>query len=162
MKRWIYSKSTEGYSEVTYDNASKIHASIESESLLNEVQNWARNWRTSRFRKFEKSNLYLEHHSIQSLINNYIKYFNQNVSDYGDGFATDWDPDDTMDILYKNGTLRTVSPDWDDGTKKIKVDGIDSIILNGGWGTAFAGPSIMFEDYTVYDDIPDIRVEFAD
>ena len=66
-----------------------------------------------------------------------------------------------MDILYKNGTTRTINPDWDEGTKLIRTDGIDSIIVNGGWGTAFAGPSIVIEDYTVYDDIPDIRVNFG-
>lgn len=139
-----------------------IRASSESASILDEVKNWARNWRTSRFRKFEKDNLYLEHHSIQSLINNYVKYFNRNVAEYGDGFATDWDPDDTMTILYKDGSTREINPQWDEGVKKIKIDGIDSIIVNGGWGTAFAGPSITFEDYTVYDDIPDIRVTFTD
>lgn len=139
-----------------------VYSTTESEDLLEEVLSFIKG-RTKKFKKFEKGQyIYLEKHSLQSMYNNYIKYFNQNVSDYGDGFAADWDPDDTMDILYKNGTIRTLNPQWDDGTKKIKMDGIDSIILNGGWGTAFAGPSITAEDYTVYDDIPDIRIEFAD
>ena len=131
-----------------------------SEDLLNEIQNWARNWRISKFSKFEKEGIYLEHHSIQSFINNYIKYFNENVDDYGNGYEADWDPDDTMTILYKDGSVREVNPQWDEGNRKIKIDGIDSIILDGSWGTAFAGPSITFEDYTVYEDIPDIRVTF--
>ena len=131
-----------------------------SEDLLNEIQNWARNWRISKFSKFEKEGIYLEHHSIQSFINNYIKYFNENVDDYGNGYEADWDPDDTMTILYKDGSVREVNPQWDEGNRKIKIDGIDSIILDGSWGTAFAGPSITFEDYTVYEDIPDIRATF--
>ena len=140
-----------------------IHSATEDtdkSDLLERVQKFA-SGRVHKFKKFEDGYLYLEHHSLQSLINNYIRYFNENVKEYANGFETDWDPDDTMDILYKNGTIRTVNPDWDEGTKLIRTDGIDSIIVNGGWGTAFAGPSIVIEDYTVYDDIPDIRVNFG-
>ena len=137
-----------------------IRCSEESQSLLEEVERWARG-RVHRFKKFEKDNLYLEHHSIQSLINNYIKYFNINVAEEGDGFASDWDPDDVMHILYKNGTVRDIGIGWDEGTRKISTDGIDSIIVSGSWGDAFAGPSIIFRDETVYDDLPDIRVDFS-
>lgn len=137
-----------------------IRCSEESQSLLEEVERWAQG-RVHRFKKFEKDNLYLEHHSIQSLINNYVKYFNRNVAEEGDGFAADWDPDDVMHILYKNGKIRTISPDWDEGIRKISTDAVDSIIVDGSWGTAFAGPSIVFRDETVYDDIVDIRVDFS-
>ena len=132
----------------------------DTEKLLTEIQLWAKG-RTKKFKKFEKGRfVYFEKHSIEDMIRNYIKYFNRNVGEYGDGFAADWDDDDWMDILYKNGKVRSINPSCDEGTKRISTDGIDSIILNGSWGTAIAGPSITFEDYTVYPDIPDIRAEF--
>ena len=65
-----------------------------------------------------------------------------------------------MVILYKNGKTREVSPEFDDGDKLISTDRIDSIILDGSWGTAFAGPHITFRDETTYDDIIDIRADF--
>lgn len=133
----------------------------DSETILQEITNWAQNWRTVKFKKFEKYGLYLEKHSLQSMYNNCIKYFNRNISEYGNGFAADWDPDDYMIILYRDGSIREVNDQWDEGTQKIKTDGIDSIILDGSWGTAFAGPHIAFEDYTTYEDIPDIRVTFS-
>lgn len=145
------------YKQMKEDEA----ANIDSSDVLLEVQAWAHNHRIKGFQKFEKYGIYLEKHSIEDLIRSYIKYFNQNIREGENGFASDWDDDDTMDILYKDGHVRTINPQWDDGTKKISVDNIDSIILNGGWGTAFAGPSITFEDYTVYDDIIDIRPEFT-
>lgn len=132
-----------------------------SEDILEEVREWASNYRTKRFQKFEKYGIYLEKHSIEDFIRSYIKYFNQNIHEGGNGFDSDWDSDDTMDILYKNGKVRTINPEFDEGTKRISIDNIDSIILNGGWGTAFGGPSIDFEDYTVYDDVIDIRPEFT-
>lgn len=102
----------------------------------------------------------IEKHSVDSLIRNYIKYFNRNVAEEGDGFAADWDEDDWMSILYNNGTVREINPVTDDGTKKIRTDGINSIIVDGSWGTAVAGPCLLAEDYTVYEDIPDIRITF--
>lgn len=135
--------------------------SKDSEDVLYEVRMWAANHRIKGFQKFEKYGIYLEKHSIEDLIRSYIKYFNQNIREGGNGFDSDWDDDDTMDILYKDGTVRTINPSWDEGTEKISIDNIDSIILNGGWGTAFAGPSIEFEDYTTYDDIIDIRPQFS-
>lgn len=137
-----------------------VYAS-ESELLLDQVNKFIDNPRVRKFKKFEKGLLLLEKHSIQDLINNSIRYFNQNVDEYGDGFATDWDPDDWMSILYKNGKILEVNPECNDGTKKISTDNIDSIILDGSWGTAFAGPHIEAEDYTVYEDIPDIRIQFS-
>lgn len=137
-----------------------IRSAQTTDNLIDEVILWASK-PVRGFSKFEKDGLLLEHHSINSLYNNYIKYFNRNVREEGNGFASDWDSDDFMYILYKNGSVREINPDADEGTKAIKTDGIDSIIVDGGWGTAFAGPSITFEDYTVYDDIPDIRVEFS-
>ena len=128
-------------------------------SILEEVENFAKG-RTKGIKRFDKHGMYFEKHSIESLIRNYIRYFNQNVKEYGDGFATDWDPDDWMHILYKDGSTRDINPETDEGTKRIKIDGIDSIIVDGSWGTAFAGPSVVFEDYTYYDDIPDIRATF--
>ena len=137
----------------------QITSSTDSSNLLDKIERWAK-VRPQGFRKFESDGIYLENHSKQSLIDNYLKYFNRNVAEYGDGYAADWDSDDFMYILYNDGTIRELSPSVDEGNKKVKLDGINSIILDGGWGTAFAGPCIAFEDYTFYPDIPDIRVTF--
>lgn len=136
-----------------------IRSATDSTELLNRVNDFLQG-RTTNFRKFEEGNIYIEKHSIESMIKNYIKYFNRNVAEYGDGFAADWAEDDWMQILYKNGKVLEVNPLVNEGNKKIKTDGIDSIILDGSWGTAFAGPHVIAEDYTVYEDIPDIRLEF--
>lgn len=139
----------------------EIRASTESQQILHEIEQWA-DRRVHGFQKFEKYGLYLEHHSVEHLIKDYIVYFNRNVRELGNGFDADWDFDDKMIILYKNGRIREVNPefDYDDGTKFISRDYIDSIIVDGGWGTAFAGPSIIFRDETFYDDNIDIRVDF--
>ena len=133
---------------------------IDSTELLDKVNAFLQG-RTKGFKKFQEGNLYIEKHSIESLIRNYIKYFNRNIDEEGDGFAADWDDDDWMQILYKNGRIREVNPQVDEGNKKISIDGIDSIIVDGSWGTAFAGPHVQAEDYTVYEDIPDIRLTFS-
>ena len=140
-----------------------VQEEIESKTsgdILEEVKAWADNYRIKGYDKFEKYGLYIEKHSIQDLLSNYVKYFNRNVSDYGDGFAADWDDDDWMAIRYRDGKIREINPQSDDGKRKISVDNIDSIILTGSWGVAVAGPNIDWEDYTVYDDIVDIRPEF--
>ena len=136
-----------------------VTASESSTELLDRVNAFIQG-RTKGFKKFEEGNLYIEKHSVDSLIRNYIKYFNRNVTEEGNGFASDWDEDDWMSILYNNGTVREINPVTDDGTKKIRTDGINSIIVDGSWGTAVAGPCLLAEDYTVYDDIPDIRITF--
>ena len=136
----------------------KPEGEYRSEDILEMIEDWA-STRTQRFKKFEYGNLYLEKHSVQSLIDDYIKWFNRSVDDCGDGYDQ-WDSDDMMHILYNNGHIETIGYGWHDEDKKIKTDGINSIILSGGWGVAFAGPCITFEDATVYDDIIDIRVDF--
>ena len=142
MKRYIKSSTEAERSELIVELEKLAHTPVKG------------------FRKFEKDGVYFEKHSIQSMIKNYIRWYNENVREYGDGYATDWDPDDRMVILYKNGKMREIWPESDDGDKLIPLDGIDSIILDGSWGTAFAGPHIVFRDETVYDDIIDIRADF--
>lgn len=137
-----------------------VKSSSSSEEILEKVNNFLKG-RTKGFKKFEENNTYIEKHSINSLIHDYITYFNRNVDEYGDGFASDWDEDDWMRILYKNGKIREINPQVEEGNRKISTQGIDSIIIDGSWGTAFAGPSVVAEDYTVYDDIPDIRLTFS-
>lgn len=134
-------------------------ANTDTSYLVDQLTAWA-DGRTKKFKKFEHGMLYFEKHSIEDMIKNYIRYFNRNIRDYGNGYEADWDDDDWMTILYKDGRIREVNPQVDEGTKFISIDNIDSIILNGSWGTAIAGPHIKFEDYTVYDDVPDIRAEF--
>lgn len=133
--------------------------------------------RIRKFRKFEDGQFaYIERHTIQGIWNDYIKWFNQDVKDYGDGFQS-WDPDGMMHILYKNGKQITISPDFWPEDKRIPVDGIDSIIYDAGWGTAVAGPHVELVNYRevvdygkwgyrdveqrYYDD-DDIRAEFTD
>ena len=124
---------------------------------------------------FESDNCYIEHYSIERIIYDYIRCFNENVRDYGNGFETDWDDDAIMHILYKNGTVRCVSVGYDDGTKRIKTDGIEAVIYDSGWGTAYAGKCVIYNmretvDYGKwgykdieqrYNDFDDIRVGFA-
>ena len=144
-------------------------------SELNADLNRFMSGKVSKWRKFERGYTYLERHSLDSMIKNYIVYFNRNVKEEGDGFASDWDSDDWMSILYKDGTIRQINPQEDDGTRRIKLDGIDSIIVEGSWGTAFAGPHVQLynlretTDYGKwgykdieqrYLDDDDIRVDF--
>lgn len=121
---------------------------------------------------------HIEKRSIEDFIKWEIRYFNQNVSEYGYGFETDWDEDDAMSILYKDGSIRRVDVQWDDGKTKIKTDGIDSIILDASWGSAFAGPHVVIKNYREsvayrpedkygyksvkerYDDFDDLRLDF--
>ena len=130
-----------------------------------------------KLRTLKIGHCYLERRSIQDMYNLFIKYFNRDISEFGNGFE-EWDEDDTMHILYKNGQIRTISPQWDEGKKKISAENIDSIILNGSWGTAVAGPSIMiynmreqigykpedpwgYQDVEErYNDFDDIRADF--
>jgi hypothetical protein len=130
------------------------------EDILNDLEQLAHS-RIKGFKKYEKAGLYFEKHSLQSLWNSYLKYYNQNVAEYGDGYAADWQDDLKITILYKDGKIRELSPEWDEGNKKVSPDNIDSIIVDGSWGTAFAGPSITFRDETVYDDLIDIRADFV-
>ena len=117
--------------------------------------------------------------SIEEMIRNYVKYFNINVRECGYGFETDWDDDDWLYILYKDGTQRTINPAVDDGTKRIKLDGIDSMIIDGGWGSGYAGPHVEIVNYREgigykdvdkygyssveqrYNDADDLRLEFT-
>ena len=92
-------------------------------------------------RKFEENYIYVERHSLQSLINQYIRWWNKEIAEGGNGLDS-WDSDDTMHILYKDGHIRTISDQEDDGTRKISTDNIDSIIIDGGWGSAYAGPHV--------------------
>lgn len=131
---------------------------LTSEEVLAEVEKWD-NPRLQGHKSFEYGNTIIERHSIQSMINDYIRWFNQSVDDCGDGYDQ-WDTDDVMHILYNDGHMETIGPDWHDGNKKIKTDGINSIILYGSWGDAVAGPCIKWENNTYYDDIIDIRPDF--
>lgn len=130
--------------------------------------------RVNKLRKFEEGYNYLERHSVESLVNDYIRWYNRNISEGGNGLDS-WDSDDTMSILYKDGHIRTISVQDDDGTKKIATDNIDSIIVDGGWGTAYAGPHIKLYNYREavdygkwgykdvsqrYNDDDSIRVDF--
>ena len=83
----------------------------------------------------------MEKHSVKDLIENYVKPFNDDLKYRGDGFLY-WDPDQTIYILYKDSKSLIISPDSWDESKKIPTSGIDSIIVEGGWGTAVGGKNI--------------------
>ena len=116
----------------------------------------------------------IEKDSVKNLIEYYIKPFNDDLKAYGDGFLY-WDPDQTVSILYKGGKIINVSLDWWDESKRIPVSGIDSIIVDGGWGTAVGGKNIRLyntrEEWEYgkygyksvrsrYEDFNDIRADF--
>lgn len=72
----------------------------------------------------EKETLYLERDTKKSLVDNYLKYYN----DYGG------DEDTSIAVKYKDGTVV-----FDYDTERFKLTGIDTIIVEGGWGTTYSG-----------------------
>lgn len=69
-------------------------------------------------------NIYLEKATKKEIVNDYIKEYNAG-----------WTDDDTsIHILYKDGTYAS-SFDSD----KLKTTNIESVIVNGSWGTTFTG-----------------------
>lgn len=131
-----------------------------------------------KFKRYEDEHINIERMSLDEMIRNYVRWFNINVKECGYGFETDWDDDDWLYILYKDGTQRTINPSVDDGTKRIKVDGIDSMIIDGSWGSGYAGPHVRIVNYREavgyrdtdkygyssvtqrYNDMDDLRLEF--
>lgn len=124
---------------------------------------------------FDENLPYIEKSTIKALKWSYIDEYNKSVENYGDGFEF-YDPDQTITILYKDGSALFVSPDWTDGSKKIPTSNIDTIIVDSGWGSAVAGKHVKLENYreTVgygkyaykdvkqrYDDFNDIRTGFS-
>ena len=118
---------------------------------------------------------HIERYTVKELASNYLKEFNANVENYGDGF-TYWDSDDVVYVAYKNGTGIILDANEWDGSKKIPLTGIDTIIVNGGWGYGVAGKNatiINMRDYgrysydyknvkQRYEDWNDLRVEFKE
>lgn len=80
--------------------------------------------------------LYLEKDTKKSLIDNYVKEYNKGL----------WDEDEmSMHILYKDGSMVSTL----DAPNKFKTTTIDSIIINGSWGTTFCGK------VKITHDVPD-------
>lgn len=117
---------------------------------------------------------HIEKETVKELVENYIKPYNDSLRDYGSLFTFASD-DEQINILYKDGKHITVSPQWYDENKKIPTSNIDSVIVEGGWGTAFAGKNVEIYNMreTVgygkyayknlkerYKDYDDIRVDF--
>ena len=84
----------------------------------------------------------IEKSTIKELKSNYIDPLNDDLKNYGDAFTFGADDDTVINILYKSGEELRVSPDSYDGTKRIPTSNIDSIIVEGGWGSAFAGKNV--------------------
>lgn len=117
----------------------------------------------------------LEKYTLKYAKRYFLDKYNDNLKDYGDGFEGEWDEDDSVSILYKDGTTRNLLAGASDGTKKVKTTGIDSIIINGSWGDAYAGKNVTFYNMREvtpngkygykntkdrYNDFNDIRLEF--
>ncbi len=127
---------------------------------------------------------YFEHDTLKSLISNYVKEFNSNLEHFGDGYEY-FEDGQVISISYRDGSaiLLGVGYDWP-GDKKVPTSGIDSVIVDAGWGTAFAGKNVEIynvrerlpyaadrpgQKYNVYrnvkdryDDQDDIRIELKD
>lgn len=172
MKRYI--RSDESLTDEQMEDELSSHFA-ELNSKLDKFQSG----KLHKFQRYDDEHSHIERMSIDEMIRNYVKWFNINVKEYGYGFESDWDDDDWLYILYKDGTQRTVNPAVDDGTKRIKIDGIDSMIIDGGWGSGYAGPHVQIINYREavgykdtdkygyssvsqrYNDDDDLRLEFT-
>ena len=112
--------------------------------------------------------------TLKTLIEDYIKPLNDDLAQRGDIFAF-YDEDQTISILYKDGTQRYIGVGWWDSDKRIPTSNIDSIIIDGSWGTAIAGKNVRLYNYREevdygrygyrnvkarYDDWDSIRADF--
>ena len=94
----------------------------------------------------EKETLYLERDTKKSLIDNYLKPFNDGLLGDDDGL---------IGVKYKDGTIV-----FSDNTERFKLTGIDTIIVEGGWGTTYSGkmkvthdtPSKKWDIKEIYSD----------
>lgn len=73
----------------------------------------------------EKENLYLERDTKKSMVDNYLKYYN----DYGGS------DDINIAVRYKDGTMAFSS----DSPDRFKLTGIDTVIVEHGAGTSYSG-----------------------
>ena len=84
--------------------------------------------------------LYLEKDTKKNIIDNYLK-------EYNDGY---WDDNEgSINVLYKDGSFISSL----DAPNKFKLTNIDTIIVNGGWGTTFSG------NVKVTHDVPDEKFD---
>ena len=127
----------EEYNAVYDREMSKIKAEMaEEERQLDDVQSKVDAWIADKNSSHnldsvkrldgDVENLYLEKDTKKNLIDDYIKEYNSNGFSLGD--------DIVISVLYKDGTYKSSY----DG-KKLSTTGIDSIIVEGDWGTTFCG-----------------------
>lgn len=84
---------------------------------------------------------HIERLTKKEIVDTYIKTLNDNLKRDGDIFS-EYDPDQTMAIMYDDGNVVFVDPqNWDD-SKKIPTTHIHSVIVDAGWGSAFAGSQV--------------------
>lgn len=95
---------------------------------------------------FDTDLSHIEKSTIKDLKRSYIDEYNKNVEYYGDGFEF-YDPDQSMVVLYKDGSAMHILPGMSDGSKKIPTTGIDTIIIDSGWGSAVAGKHVELVNY---------------
>ena len=117
---------------------------------------------------------HIERLSKKEIVDTYIKDLNNNLKNYGSLYEF-YDEDQTMAILYGDGEYIAVDPqNWPED-KRIPTANIDSVIVDSGWGTAFAGKhveianlreTVKYGQYGYkdlrdrYHDDDDIRVDF--
>lgn len=74
----------------------------------------------------EVEHLYLERDTKKSIIDTYLKGYNDVGWDDGEG---------SINVLYKDGSFVSSS----DAPDKFKLTNVDTIIVEGSWGTTFSG-----------------------
>lgn len=147
-----------GSNEITEEQAqAKINEYVDK--LEKDAEKFLNPKNTTNFDEMfpEYDTYQIEHYSLKELKSTYVDDFNDNIKrGYG---LTYYDTDQVMNILYKDGSQVRVDTDWDE-TKKIKTTGIDSIIVESGWGSAVAGKHIRMYDNNADVAIGDGRYQF--
>lgn len=118
---------------------------------------------------------YISKSTIGDLKFNYIDEFNKAVKEHGDGFEG-IEPELIIRVRYKDGSYLSTQDMNFDSSKRIPTKNIDSIIIEGEWGTDFAGNNVQLYNQreevgdgkwgysslqTRYNDFDDIRADFT-
>lgn len=84
---------------------------------------------------------HIERLTKKEIVDTYIKTLNDNLKRDGDIFS-EYDEDQMMAIMYNDGKVIHVDPQNWDSSKRIPTVGINSVIVDSGWGSAFAGKNV--------------------
>lgn len=120
----------------------------------------------------EENGIALEKYTLANIKKDYLQSLNDDLKNFGSNTAF-YDPDTMIHIQYKDNSIKSFPDDFNEN-QKIPLSNIKAVIVNGGWGTAFAGPVTIYNmreqiDYGKYgyknvkeryEDFNDFRVEF--